>query len=550
MTRILVLFLFFFQISIALPQKQTEFLHNPVKIPLLLAGNFAELRPNHFHMGVDIKTQGKEGLDILAANSGWVSRVKISSFGYGRVLYIDHENETTTVYAHLKALSPRLEEIVRMEQREQQSWEIELFYAKNEIPIDRGELIALSGNTGGSTAPHLHFEVRDSKTEHALNPLLKGLKIPDNRKPEIKSVKLFGAQKDGFLIAGKTKAVNVLKTKEGELKIPNDTIVVPRSFFTEDGGIGIAIDAFDRLDGAENICGLYGSSVYVNGDFVFGHEMNEISFEHTRYINSHRDLSVSGKNIHKLFRNSANPLTIYKMNNLGLIHPKENQYLNIEILGYDEKHNTSCLEFVIKFTDEPYAIDPFVDNSFFYPNEKYEITESNIDFSVPEFTFYEPIKRTKRSKAICGATTTIQKSYAIKWKANADKLTPNRYLAVGTKALKTEFIEGAYQAKTNVLGEVNLRLDTIPPSIKALHKATITNINQLKFEIADWASGLKTYYFFINDEWTMLEYEYKNKTLFSYDNKVLLPNTKIRLEVVDNCNNIAVYEQIINRQNP
>ncbi len=530
-------------------QKNNGPLNAPVNIPIVLAGNFAELRPNHFHMGIDIKTQGREGLDIFCVQDGWLSRVKISSFGYGKVLYIDHDNGTTSVYAHLQQFAPKLEQKIRKLQTEQQSWEIEVFFEKNEISIQKGEKIAISGNTGGSTAPHLHFEIRDTKTEHALNPLKNGIDVADNRAPEIKHLKIYGVEEQGYLLPGKTMLYPVIKSKEGLLKLTKDTIDITYSFFTKNGGITFGIDAFDKLNGAENVCGLYGAKLFVNGVEYFGHEMNNISFENSRYINSHRDLSESNKNMHKLFRNATNPLEIYNANSLGIIQYQFNPYLNIQISGYDEKNNATSLDFVVKFTPSDFAQDPFSRQSHYWPAEHQAITKDKYHFEILEGTFYEPTKKTNATQTICDASVSLQKHYNVSLQGPTDKWSDKRYLVVsGSKAIRTTFSDGKYYGKTNAIGAITLKIDTIPPAIKWMGKGIISSLNQIKFNISDGQSGLKNYYCYLNNEWIMLEYEYKTKSLFSYDRVEIPPNSTLRLEVFDERNNMAVYEEIINRQ--
>src|SRR5690606_39237333 len=143
--------------------------HPPLKIPLILSANFGELRPNHFHMGLDFKTNGKEGYNLYAIEEGFISRIKVSTFGYGKVIYIDHPNGVTSVYAHCSEFKGEIDSIVRITQKKEQNFEVEIFPKKNEIRVTKGQVIGISGNSGGSTAPHLHFELRDTKTEHALN---------------------------------------------------------------------------------------------------------------------------------------------------------------------------------------------------------------------------------------------------------------------------------------------------------------------------------------------------------------------------------------------
>ena len=161
-----------------------DYFSNPIDGKIILSGTFAELRTNHFHSGIDIKTKGIEGLNVFSSAEGYVSRIKVSHFGYGKALYITHPNGFTTVYAHLKKFSPKIEEYVKSKQYEIEEYEIQLFPKKETLKINKSELIAFSGNTGGSSGPHLHFEIRDSK-ERPINPMLFGIKVDDSIKPSI-----------------------------------------------------------------------------------------------------------------------------------------------------------------------------------------------------------------------------------------------------------------------------------------------------------------------------------------------------------------------------
>ena len=179
--------LFFFLLSTSLYSQSEypqDYFRNPLDITLVLSGTFAELRSDHFHSGLDIKTQRKTGLKVYTASMGYVSRIKISHYGYGKALYVTHPNGYTTVYGHLKKFSPRIEAYIKDCQYEKESYEVEVFPNNTELLVDTDEVIAYSGNTGGSGGPHLHFEIRDN-AERPINPMLFGSDTKDSKKPFI-----------------------------------------------------------------------------------------------------------------------------------------------------------------------------------------------------------------------------------------------------------------------------------------------------------------------------------------------------------------------------
>ena len=199
------------------PYPQNYFM-SPLDITLVLSGSFAELRSNHFHSGLDIKTKGKVGFKTYASAEGYVSRIKISRYGYGKALYITHPNGYTTVYAHLQKFAPKIEAYVKKQQYKKETFELELFPKAEELKISSKEVIAYTGNTGGSGGPHLHFEIIDQQ-ERPINPMLFGFDIKDTTKPVVHE--LYGYPlSEGSHINGETSRVKIriIKLPNGQYK--------------------------------------------------------------------------------------------------------------------------------------------------------------------------------------------------------------------------------------------------------------------------------------------------------------------------------------------
>jgi hypothetical protein len=272
----------------------------------VLAGNFAELRSNHFHSGLDIKTQQRQGLNIYSAAQGYVSRIKISAFGYGKALYITHPNGYTTVYGHLKEFAPKIESYVKQLQYQKESFEIEVFPTTGELPIANGEVVAFSGNTGSSSAPHLHYEIRDNQ-ERPLNPMLFGIDIKDSRSPNV--FKVYGYAKDENSFVNQSN-------KKVELRLIPDK---SGSYTTEKveafGTIGFGIESTDKQDMAQNNNGLYNIQTFFNGNKSLQIDFKRFSFDESKYINRFIDYELhktKRTSIQKLFVQKGNPLSLFK----------------------------------------------------------------------------------------------------------------------------------------------------------------------------------------------------------------------------------------------
>ena len=276
-----ILFVLLFLSAILLSNSQMaypkDYFRKPLDIPLILSGTFGELRSNHFHSGLDIKTQKRTGLKILASAEGYVSRIKISHWGYGKALYITHPNGYTTVYGHLKKFSPEIEEYVKKRQYEKESFVIQLFPKSDELKVEKGELIAFSGNSGSSGGPHLHYEIRDANAK-PINPMYFGIDIADTKKPEVRAGVVYSF--------GDTSHVNQSNSiKNLVLKKQTDGSLLANKI-TAYGTIGFGINAIDRQDGALNHNGIFDLEMKVNGTTVYHHSVNTFSFSESRYINS------------------------------------------------------------------------------------------------------------------------------------------------------------------------------------------------------------------------------------------------------------------------
>src|SRR5690554_4080958 len=297
-------------------------LHSPLDVPLVLAANFGELRSNHFHTGIDIKTNRRSGYNILSIEDGYVSRIKVSPWGYGHVVYIDHYNGLTSVYAHCEAFVGELADLAFQQQENNEGFEINYYPAKDSLKVKKGQIIAKSGNTGGSTAPHLHFEIRETVTEHALNPLLFGFDIQDTQEPTIRGLKVYALTEEGYRVPNKSKSYTV-SGGNGNYSVSGNTVSVDASYTSEKGGIGFSFDVIDKLDAADNVCGINEAFLLVDKDTVFSQNMERISFSSNRQINTHKDYEEfhnRRRHYQKAFKTKNNPLPIYRtMRNNGII---------------------------------------------------------------------------------------------------------------------------------------------------------------------------------------------------------------------------------------
>lgn len=529
--------------------------HPPLNIPLILSSNFGELRPNHFHMGLDFKTNNRIGYRLYSIEEGFVSRIKVSPYGYGKVVYIDHPNGMTSVYAHCSEFKGQLDSIIKVTQNLEQNYAVEVFPKKNEIKVQKGQVIALSGNSGGSTAPHLHFEIRETKTEHALNPLIFGFDIADNKKPEIRGVKIYGLTEDGYRF-NKKAVKRTVKKGQTNYYISESKITIPANYLSKTGGLGFAFDVIDRLDGASNQCGLYGSILMIDGDTIFGQRTDRVPFESTRYVNSHKDYQEYAslkRKYHKTYKTKENPLPIYTEDGLGIFkNGKPGGNYDVKYIAYDAKGNKSILQFKLAVLNGDINPKNNIgnDSTFLVPSEPMRITKNNIEVDFGRATTYEPMKVNHATidKKIGDPSTPVQTVYKIKIESNAEQ-DGKHYLDITTAKGRHRSIDVLYDEELLVFepkyfGNYKLRRDTIAPLITPNNFSNSTvslNGTSLKWIISDAATGISDYDLFINGEWVLLEFDGKRSKI-TYTRDLSFKGSKeLMLKVEDNCGNIKVW---------
>lgn len=538
-----------------------DYFSSPLDIPLILSGTFAELRSNHFHSGLDIKTQQRRGLKVKASASGFVSRIKVSHFGYGKALYITHPNGYTTVYAHLQKFSPDIEAYVKQQQYKKESYQIELFPKAGVLPVIKDNLIAYSGNSGGSGGPHLHYEIRD-KEERPMNPLLFGLDIKDTTNPIIKSVYAYPLDNQSFVNGSNTKQkIRLTPLKNGDYTTENITAI---------GRLGFAIGAFDRQDLGANTNGVYNIQTIINGSRNFEIDFKRFAFSETKHINQlidYEHFSTKKQRIQKLFRKN-NPLSLYKSaRNDGVIPVEDSTYSVYKIRVADFKNNESWVTVHIKGTKNasvkpqektitPYFIQADQTTNLkagivavdFYKNTFYE--DFYIDFEVQNDTL-------KLHKDIMAAKKNFTISYDVSKYSDQDK--NKLYIAriVGSKNYayytSTKRKDQLLLANTKKLGTYALTMDTIKPTISAANFKSnqwLSKYRYLKIKIDDEGSGISNYRATINGQWILMEYDYKTKTLTHDFNDNIITDTKNNLKVIvtDNVGNNSTFETLFYRK--
>lgn len=509
-------------------QYPKDYFSNPLKTPVVLSGTFGELRNNHFHSGIDLKTEGVEGLPIYAPANGHVYRINIRQYGYGKALYIKHPNGYTTVYAHLSKFGKDIQEYVKSVQYKKQKYDFGNIYLKpDKFPIKKGEVIGYTGNTGSSSGPHLHYEIRDSKTQKIINPMHFGLTTPDNRNPILKRLMVYPL--NGFARVNKSANKIMVPIKKAE-----EGMYTANKIYAN-GTIGFGISAFDRQDRANNKNGIYSLEMLVNGKKVYYHNLDMFSFSESKYINlliDYQYYSKHRKRIQKTHRVKNNNLSIYKdLINNGKLNIEPNLNYRIEITAKDFEGNSSSLNFLVEgvesntlFTEKDTTAYKIARNNF----TKFE--KENVTVAFPKKTVYKDTFinfNVKNDTAfVHKPNIPLHKSYTLTFLVShlSPKQRDQVYIANVTREKYPYFVsarkrENKIFTTTRTLGTYTLKYDDKEPTIKLLNFKDgkwISALTELKVKIKDRESGIKSYSATINGEWILMEYEHK-KGVLTYD---------------------------------
>ena len=537
MKKLIILFLF---ISINI-NSQTNFpkdyFSNPLEIELILNGNFGESRPSHFHSGIDIKTQFKEGLNVFSSAEGYVSRISIKHGGFGKALYINHPNGYTTVYAHLKKFNKKIEDYIKKIQYNKKSYQIEHYLKKDVIRILKNENIGSSGNTGSSFGPHLHYETRLTKNQKAINPQLFGIDIKDSRRPIINSVFL-------YKLDSLNKISEPIKLKINKI---NDSIYQSEKV-TANGTIGFGVNGFDRQDLANNKNGIYKYSTVYDNKKNIEFNFNSFFFEESIKIKTLIDYKYYIQNksrIIKLFKDHGNNLSIYSNNKSGYINV-ENDISLYQISVTDLKGNKSTIKIPIikgKITNSPLKnVNSTVLNTSVNNKLDYNFEFENAEIKIAKNTFLKNVKlnidASIDSIKIINPEIAVFKNIKISF-LNKEKRKGN-YLALkdnnGNESFATAKLNSKnyFYHKTKSLGTYFIKNDSLLPVIELKNFKNndwITNKNSIKIKILDKETGIKNYNVKINGKWMLFEYEYKRNELFYKFDSYFINKKKNLIEV-------------------
>ncbi len=519
-----------------------DYFRNPLDIPIFLAGNFGECRPGHFHSGIDIKTLGKENEVVHAAAEGYISRIKMEKGGFGHALYITHPNGYTTLYAHLNDFAPAIQKYVHEVQYERKRWDVDLQILPSQFPVKKGDRIAWSGNTGGSTAPHLHLEIRNTKTEHPLNPQLFGFEIKDTIAPVVKEIAFykndFGFYSDWPTLVNIEKKGETYKLAKTEflpypvIKMNQDTI------FLWEGKYGIGINVDDYMNNSENTITFYTAKLYLDDSLQVQITMDNIGYEEARYINAYTDFTVYGawsdrhKWIQCFFLLPGNRLNIYgSLNKLkGWLNLTDSQKHKVSIVLTDNNGNESKILFYtvhypyVEITDMNHEGGGGID---FYANRSNTFNNGSVAFTLDNTQLYDSFYFHMVRAESDGCSEKFR--LVGNWTRNIPvhhyfdmKIRPNKNIPAALKnkvVMKYSFDKdedgraaaaidsGWYSAKVRNFGTYWLDIDTIPPLIKSLQKnnANLSKAKQITFEVKDAMTSVKSFSGYLDGKWICFE---------------------------------------------
>lgn len=540
------------------PDYPQNYFRNPLDIPIFLAGNFGECRPGHFHSGTDIKTLGEENQKVHAAADGYISRIKMEKGGFGHALYITHPNGYTTLYAHLNNFAPQIQRYLKEQQYKQHKWNVDLQLSPSQFPVKKGDQIAWSGNTGASTAPHLHFEIRNTKTEHPLNPELFGLPIVDNMAPVPAAIGIYDMKSS---IYEQNVRLIQLQKKNGAYVIKNDSVM------TSDNLIGVGVDVDDYMNGSDNTIAYYTAQLYMDDALQTEIKLDDIGYDETRYINAFADYKTKwqkGKWLQCLFKLPGNRLDrIYtKLNNKnGALDVSDGKPHKVRIEITDDKGNKSTVNFTLVYDGTLKtknecekilwckATEP---NTYNTPNLKYnwddKVLYDNICFDYEDvadapafsdrYTVHHPYVPVHHY-----FTLSIKPNKPVPF-ALRDKIAMMYDDGKNTEGSAAKAMEqGWYDCDVRDLGIFWLAADTTAPDITSLQKngANLSKAKQITFKVHDNMTSVKSFEGKLDGEWICFE-QHTDLFFYKFDEHCSKGKHKLVFTATDENGNARSYQ--------
>ena len=488
----------------------------PLDIPLIMAGNFGELRENHFHTGLDFKTEGREGLPVLAAHDGVIARVKVSPYGYGRALYLSGPTGITTVYAHLQRFAPSVEQWIRDRQYQRQRFAIDEA-PKGAFSFRQGDTLGWSGNSGGSSGPHLHFEVRETATQRPVNPLFWGFDVPDSVAPELTGLWVLP-----------TRGGRVNGSSRPQLVSP-----VSRTMRIE-GEARFGVEALDRLDGARNRCGIYRAELWVNNERLHAWELDTLDFSVNRDMNAlayYEAWERTGDQTYRMHRLPGSRLPIHDAGTAtaGVVRQDT---VAVRIQVWDVHGNTRSNEWIVEWSA---AKEEGQQPAYAYDRD-HTVVQDGVSVRIPRNTFYEdfdfplePLGDTGRwiigSRGLPAAKSlvvTLPSTEPESLRKSTLVTRIDRSGDIDGTVTGEWTATGSFEFNTNTCGSYELAVDTIAPLIRphrrhrtpSAGELVVRNFGELRFSLADNLAGIQSWEASLDGEWILFRWDPKRERIW------------------------------------
>lgn len=517
----------------------------PIGAQVALAANFGELRSNHFHMGLDCKSDRAENKPIYAAATGYVAKVKIEPWGFGRAIYINHPNGFTTLYAHLNDFYPALEKYVTEQQYKLQKWQVYLDIPSHLFPVTKGQFIAYSGNTGGSMGPHLHFEIRETATDKVLNPLLFGFPIKDNIAPDLLRLAMYDRSKSTY---EQVPRIFPLKKVNGIYTPANGvlTIAAPK--------VSFAFTAWDRYTGSTNQNGVFQAVMYENEKPVSGFQLDAIDYIETRYLNAHVDYKTKfnrGPWLQHLSKLPGLPQGFYKTDATeGVIDLSDGKVHNVRIEIEDANGNQSIVRFTIA-SSQPATVaaiptksekfSPTMLNVFERPDVRYYLAPGTLYDSIN--VTYGEIKGPLGNAIylLHNPGVPLHKYFTVRLRnkipfAASERMVMKRSFGNDKDYKKAEFENGWYKADFREFGYFELLEDTTPPVISTngfVNGMNTSKLSRIMFTVKDNCDDLQSFTAWLDGKWLRFSNDKGKNFIYKFDEFCPPGAHELKIEAID-----------------